>query len=1091
MTGLPRKSDMDALSSGMFDRVIRALDVAYYEWTVGGAQICVSPALADMFGFDPDTWTVKRQTELIHPDDRPGFRAALATGFKSGAERVEFTYRMRRSAGDYRWLINRGLLERDDAGRVTRLTGAVSDITEAKEREAQNRNLIAGQTAGIEHQSATIDVLKAMSSSPGNAQPVFEIIVRRACELCDAPSAAFYQFDGRLVHFRVEFGAESIMARGALEAYRRQFPMPPTRGSFAMRAIMDREIVHIRDIAKESGVSEPSGTSVTNRILSIPLLRNGEAIGSISLSGGKTGGFTDSQVELLRTFAEQAVIAIGSAETYRELQARTAALAERNIAFSEQVEHQSATIDVLKAMSASPGDAQPVFDLIVHRAAEVCNAPNAVLFRYDGELLHWQATSGADAFASPEAFEALRRRFPMAPSRESSIGRSILSGRISHVRDIDADPDLYQQLRDIGMKSLVGVPLLRDGVPLGVIGLSAREPGGFSDSQVALLETFAEQAVIAIGSAETYRELQARTAALAERNSEYGERIEHQSATIDVLKVMSASPGDTQPVFDLIVRRAAELCNSSGAGLLEFDGELVHFRTSYGVDPAAVRAYAAIFPMIPTRESIACRSIIEKQVIHIRDMDAEPGVLQVARNLGMKSNIAVPLLRDSSVVGALTLTANEPGGFSDSQVELLQTFAEQAVIAIGSAETYRALQQRTEALTRSVEELRAAEAELLATNAALDTRNSEYGEQIQHQSATIDVLKVMSASPGDPQPVFDLIVRRAQELCNGMSVGLFEYDGSLMHIGASFGGNSTATSRFEAMFPMAPARESLAGRAILDGRIVHIRDMSAEPRIFQTVRDMGAKTTIALPLLRDGVPIGAISLNSPEPGGFSDSQIELLKTFAEQAVIAIGSAETYRELQARTAALAQRNSEFGERIEQQAATIDVLKAMSDLPDDTQPVFDLIARRAAELCESRSGLWEFDGTLMHARAHHGLDSERIAAFLRLFPRAPDQGTAAGRAILEQRVVHVHDVAADARMSQASRDLGGTAIAAIPFLPRRSTDRRHRVERKSAWRLRRQPNRLAPDVRRTGGDRHHQRRQLPGLAGTHRRAHSLGC
>ena len=380
------------------------------------------------------------------------------------------------------------------------------------------------------------------------------------------------------------------------------------------------------------------------------------------------------------------------------------------------------------------------------------------------------------------------------------------------------------------------------------------------------------------------------------------------------------------------------------------------------------------------------------------------------------------------MVGALTLTANEPGGFSDSQVELLQTFAEQAVIAIGSAETYRALQQRTEALTRSVEELRAAEAELLATNAALDTRNSEYGEQIQHQSATIDVLKVMSASPGDPQPVFDLIVRRAQELCNGMSVGLFEYDGSLMHIGASFGGNSAATSRFEAMFPMAPARESLAGRAILDGRIVHIRDMSAEPRFFQTVRDMGAKTTIALPLLRDGVPIGAISLNSPEPGGFSDSQIELLKTFAEQAVIAIGSAETYRELQARTAALAQRNSEFGERIEQQAATIDVLKAMSDSPDDTQPVFDLIARRAAELCESRSGLWEFDGTLMHARAHHGLDSERIAAFLRLFPRAPDHGTAAGRAILEQRVVHVHDVAADARMSQASRDLG------VPQLPR---------------------------------------------------------
>ena len=166
--------------------------------------------------------------------------------------------------------------------------------------------------------------------------------------------------------------------------------------------------------------------------------------------------------------------------------------------------------------------------------------------------------------------------------------------------------------------------------------------------------------MIAIGSAETYRELQARTAALAERNSEYGERIEHQSATIDVLKVMSASPGDTQPVFDLIVRRAAELCNGSGAGLFEFDGELVHFahlvwrRSSRGTGP-----YAAIFPDgADARIYRLSVHHLRQQIIHVRDMDAEPGVLQVARNLGMKSNIAVPLLRDSSVVGALTLTAN-------------------------------------------------------------------------------------------------------------------------------------------------------------------------------------------------------------------------------------------------------------------------------------------------------------------------------------------------------------------------------------------------------------------------------------------------
>ncbi len=336
---------------------------------------------------------------------------------------------------------------------------------------------------------------------------------------------------------------------------------------------------------------------------------------------------------------------------------------------------------------------------------------------------------------------------------------------------------------------------------------------------------------------------------------------------------MSASPGDTQPVFDLIVRRAVGLCNSSAAGLLEFDGDLVHYRTSYGVDPAAVRAYAAVFPMAPTRESIACRAILDKRIIHIRDMDAEPQVLQVARNLGMKSNIAVPLLRDGAVIGALTLTANVTGGFSDSQVALLQTFAEQAVIAIGSAETYRELQTRT---------------------AALAARNSEFGERIEQQSATIDVLKVMSSTPDDTQPVFDLITRRARELCNGTSAGIFEYDGELVHFRSVCSGiDPEALARYSAAFPMTPTRASITCRAILDRQIVHIRDADAEPELLPMLRDLGMRSFVSIPLLRDGAPIGAFALNAKEPGGFTDSQLALLQTFAEQAAIAITSVANY------------------------------------------------------------------------------------------------------------------------------------------------------------------------------------------------------
>jgi two-component system, NtrC family, sensor kinase len=197
-------------------------------------------------------------------------------------------------------------------------------------------------------------------------------------------------------------------------------------------------------------------------------------------------------------------------------------------------------------------------------------------------------------------------------------------------------------------------------------------------------------------NAELRRQLDACRAELAARNSEFGERIEHQSATIDVLKAMSASPDDPQPVFDLIVRRARDLCNTPQAGLFGFDGEIVHLRSWMGIEaygtPDAVKAYERLFPMVPTRGSITCRAILDQQIIHVRDMATEPGVSAAVRNLGHKSQISLPLLRDGAAIGAMALSSAEVGGFTDSQVALLQTFAEQAVIAITSAETYRELQ---------------------------------------------------------------------------------------------------------------------------------------------------------------------------------------------------------------------------------------------------------------------------------------------------------------------------------------------------------------------------------------------------------------
>ena len=220
------------------------------------------------------------------------------------------------------------------------------------------------------------------------------------------------------------------------------------------------------------------------------------------------------------------------AELQRQLDACRTELAVRNSEFGERIEHQSATIDVLKAMSASPGDPQPVFDLVTRRARELCNAHAAALYGFDGELIHYLSVSSPGLI--PETAAAFARQFPILPTRGDSYGRAILDRQIVHIRDVDADPELARPERDLGVKSILGVPLLRDGAVIGAISMNAEEPGGFSESEILLLQTFAEQAVIAITSAETCRELQQRTGDLQES-------LQYQTATSDVLNVISRS----------------------------------------------------------------------------------------------------------------------------------------------------------------------------------------------------------------------------------------------------------------------------------------------------------------------------------------------------------------------------------------------------------------------------------------------------------------------------------------------------------------------------------------------------------------------
>ena len=490
---------------------------------------------------------------------------------------------------------------------------------------------------------------------------------------------------------------------------------------------------------------------------------------------------------------------------------------------------------MLKVMSASPGDAQPVFDLIVRHATELCNVPSATLFEYDGELVHIRSDYRSETILAPSALAAYIQLFPMRPTRGSISCRAILDRQIIHIRDLRLDPELAGFARELGHRSQVSVPLIRDDLAIGVITIGAQAAGRLLRQP----DRTAENLCRAGGDRDHQRRDVSRTCRSAPRrwlsaNTEYGERIEHQSATIDVLKAMSASPGDPQPVFDLIVERARDLCDAYGATVFEFDGTGIHWRAATGVsdDPAVRAAYEAQFPMVPTRGWAFGRAILDRRIIRIDDMEAEPGLDPTLRGITAKSNVTIPIMRGDEVIGAIGMGSREKGGFSDSQVELLKTFAEQAVIAITSAETYRALQ----------------------------TRTSDLQETLEYQTATSDVLKVISRSTFDLQPVLDTVVETAARLCDADMAAIHAARATLavggkFWISAGIRGVHASAGRLSTRPGLADRRRREPCASAAPCIFTTWPPFQAIPR--RSIRLGKQRTSLGVPLLREGEAIGA------------------------------------------------------------------------------------------------------------------------------------------------------------------------------------------------------------------------------------------
>src|SRR5262249_52360959 len=485
---------------------------------------------------------------------------------------------------------------------------------------------------------------------------------------------------------------------------------------------------------------------------------------------------------------------------------------------------------------------------------------------YDGQNLNVVAMHNYKS----EIEALVRQMYPMPPGRTQTGGRVILSRSIVQVPDILLDPEYSQEMaRAGGFRSVLSVPMLRHGDPIGVLSVAQPHPTPFSERQIELLKIFADQAVIAIENTRLFEAEQAR-------KGELQESFDYQTAISDVLNVISRSPTDVQPVFDMIAKNAMELCHAEFCNVFRFDGQLVHFVASHGTRPEARRLTLSRFPVPPGRGFAAGRAILSNAVEELPDVnaDADFALREIAKAGAYGSIVAVPMKKDGSPIGALAVGRSEVGPFPNGQIDLLKTFADQAVIAIENTRLFEEVQARTRDLTESLEQ----------------------------QTATADVLKVISRSALDLQKVLDALVESAARLCDAYDAIVFQVFGESLRLVAHHGQIPLG----QLSIPL--ERESIGPSAVIEGRTIQVADTLAEadkyPESRSRALQQGWRTALAVPLVHAGEAIGVIFIRRAEVCPFTERQVELVNTFADQAVIAIENTRLFEEVQARTRELA-------------------------------------------------------------------------------------------------------------------------------------------------------------------------------------------